>query len=97
MKIHNIKAPPTGGFSIGVNMSEEQSQGSCTVKGARTLSHDGTDKMNRLRDISRHFLTLLDTTKETGAVPRWMAMANTEMQKACMSACRTVTLPEDDC
>lgn len=67
------------------------------VKGYRTLTDGDIQLMNRFKDVSRHFINLLDTAKETGADPRWVAMARTEMQKACMFACRAVAKPDDDC
>ncbi|RRZ93676.1 hypothetical protein EGK14_07735 [Erwinia sp. 198] len=53
--------------------------------------------MNRLKDVSRHFLNLLETSKETGADQRWIAQAKTAMQHACMYGCRAVAQPDDDC
>ena len=67
------------------------------VKGYRTLTEGDILVMNRFKDVSRHFINLLDTAKETGADPRWAATARTEMQKACMFACRAVAKPDDDC
>lgn len=78
-------------------MSEAKPQDGTTVKGYRTLTAGDIEVMNRLKDVSRHFISLLDTAKETGADPRWVSMARTEMQKACMFACRSVALPDDDC
>lgn len=78
-------------------MSEAKPQDGTTVKGYRTLTAGDIEVMNRLKDVSRHFLNLLDTAKDTGADPRWLAMAKTEMQKACMFACRSVAQPDDDC
>ncbi|WP_147196001.1 hypothetical protein [Pantoea sp. CCBC3-3-1] len=78
-------------------MSEAKPQDGSTVKGYRTLTAGDIEVMNRLKDVSRHFLNLLETSKETGANPRWIAMAKTEMQKACMFACRAVAQPDDDC
>ena len=78
-------------------MSEAKPQDGSTVKGYRTLTTGDIEVMNRLKDVSRHFLSLLDTAKEAGADPRWVAMAKTEMQKACMFACRSVAKPDDDC
>ena len=78
-------------------MSEAKPQDGSTVKGYRTLSSGDIEVINRLKDVSRHFLSLLDTAKETGADQRWVAMAKTEMQKACMFACRSVAKPDDDC
>lgn len=78
-------------------MNEAKPQDGSTVKGYRTLTAGDIEVMNRFKDASRHFINLLDTAKETGADPRWVAMAKTEMQKACMSACRSVAKPDDDC
>lgn len=78
-------------------MNEAKPQDGSTVKGYRTLTAGDIEVMNRFKDASRHFLNLLDTAKETGGDPRWIAMAKTEMQKACMSACRAVAKPDDDC
>lgn len=78
-------------------MSEAKPQDGSTVKGYRTLTSGDIEVMNRLKDVSRHFLNLLDTAEETGADPRRVAMAKTEMEKACMFACRSVVQPDDDC
>lgn len=78
-------------------MSEAKPQDGSTVKGYRTLTPGDIEVMNRLKDVSRHFLSLLETSKETGADPRWVAMAKTQMQQACMFACRAVAQPDDDC
>ncbi|WP_318378833.1 hypothetical protein [Enterobacter sp.] len=78
-------------------MSEAKPQDGSTVKGYRTLTAGDIQVMNSLKDVSRHFLKLLDTAKETGADPSCVAMAKTEMQKACMFACRAVAKPDDDC
>lgn len=78
-------------------MSEAKPQDGTTVKGYRPLSTGDIEVMNRFKDASRHFINLLETSKETGADPRWLAMAKTEMQKACMFACRAVAKPDEDC
>lgn len=56
-------------------MSEAKPQDGTTVKGYRTLTPGDIEVMNRMKDVSRHFLNLLDTAKETGADPRWVVMA----------------------
>ncbi|EPK7771268.1 DUF7681 family protein [Klebsiella oxytoca] len=78
-------------------MSEAKPQDGNTVKGYRTLTAGDIEQMNRLKDVSRHFINLLETAKESGADLRWLAMAKTEMQKACMFGCRAVAQPDDDC
>lgn len=67
------------------------------IKGYRTLTEGDKEKMNRLKDVSRHFINLLETAKESGADPRWIARARTAMQDACMFGCRAVAKPDDDC
>ncbi len=78
-------------------MSEAKPQDGSTVNGYRTLTLGDIEQMNRLKDVSRHFLNLLETAKESGADPRWLAIAKTDMQTACMAACRAVARPDDDC
>lgn len=41
-------------------MSEAKPQDGNTVKGYRTLTPGDIDRMNRLKDVSRHFCSLLD-------------------------------------
>lgn len=78
-------------------MSEAKPQDGNTVNGYRTLSEGDIQQMNTLKGISRNFMSILDTAKESGADPRWVSMAKTEMQKACMFACRAVAKPDDYC
>lgn len=69
-----------------------------TVTGYRTLDSGVTGQMNRLKEISREFLQELEAMKAGGECdPRWLAMAKTDMQTACMFACRAVAKPSDDC
>lgn len=79
-------------------MNEAKPQDGSTVKGYRQLTATEIEQMNDLKDLSREFIQylnfLIDTTE---ADKRWLALAKTEMQKACMSACRAVTRPDDDC
>ncbi|WP_370610921.1 hypothetical protein [Klebsiella aerogenes] len=79
-------------------MSEAKPQDGSTVKGYRQLSPADIEQMNDLKDVSREFIQLLNFLGDTtDADRRWLALAKTEMQKACMSACRAVAQPEDDC
>lgn len=71
------------------------------VKGYRTLSPAEIDMMNVFKAISREFLEKLavvqgahDTTPDDC---RWLALARTSMQTACMQACRAVAKPDNDC
>lgn len=77
--------------------NEAKPQDGSTVKGYRTLSEGDIQQMNTLKGVSRHFISLLETAKESGADPRWVARARTAMQDACMFGCRAVTKPDDDC
>ena len=78
-------------------MNEAKPQDGSKVNGYRTLTDGDIEVMNRFKAASRHFINLLETSKETGGDTRWLAMAKTEMQKACMSACRAIAKPDDDC
>ncbi|HIH5626314.1 Acb2/Tad1 domain-containing protein [Kluyvera ascorbata] len=93
-------------------MSEAKPQDGSTVKGYRTLTPGDIERMNRLKGVSRHFCSLLDTEKEgvsselsdTGnhsaearEAARCLAIARTKMQEACMWACRAVARPDADC
>lgn len=82
-------------------MNEAKPQDGNTVKGYRTLSPADIEMMNEIKDVSRVFLKKLDFLKFTHEgdpqVMRWLALAKTEMQTACMYACRAVAQPDDDC
>lgn len=79
-------------------MSEAKPQDGSTVKGYRTLTDDDIRDMNNIKDISREFLAYLQKLNAGGvADARWVAIAKTQMQQACMSACRAVAQPDDDC
>ncbi|HBR3279591.1 hypothetical protein JQ762_19245 [Klebsiella pneumoniae] len=94
-------------------MSEAKPQDGSTVKGYRTLTAGDTERMNRLKGVSRHFCSLLDTEREVAAAEvvergsqaeteraealRCLAIARTKMQEACMWACRSVARPDADC
>lgn len=94
-------------------MSEAKPQDGSTIKGYRTLTPADIERMNRLKDASRHFLNLIDTEREVlhfAQVPpgdrvaqehfeamRALSIARTKMQEACMWACRAVAKPDSDC
>jgi hypothetical protein len=93
-------------------MNEAKPQDGKTVKGYRSLSVGDIERMNRLKDASRHFCSLLATEEENlrearnrgeieapefGQALRWLAIAKTDMQTACMCACRAVARPDSDC
>lgn len=83
------------------------------VKGYRKLSDDDIEQMNTFKAASRNFIDEIDTyRKHLGAACveagseqeqqrnealRWLAIARTDVQTACMAACRAVAKPENDC
>lgn len=94
-------------------MNQAKPQDGNTVKGYRTLTAGDIEQMNRLKGVSRHFCSLLDTEREVAAAEvvergsqaeteraealRCLAIARTKMQEACMWACRAVARPDADC
>lgn len=94
-------------------MNEAKPQDGSTVKGYRTLNVAEIDAMNRLKDISRMFIKELDVLSECASAEpvergsrrelerqqtlRWLSIACTDMQTACMAACRAVARPDEDC
>lgn len=94
-------------------MNEAKPQDGSTVKGYRKLTDGDIERMNRLKDVSRHFCNLLDTERESAhnelveagsaeelarqEALRCIAIARTKMQEACMWACRAVARPDADC
>ncbi|AMA03914.1 hypothetical protein ACJ69_23045 [Enterobacter asburiae] len=79
-------------------MSEAKPQDGSTVKGYRSLTETEIGAMNDLKAISRNFLAeieMLSTNSEYDR--RWLAIAKTDMQTACMAACRAVARPDADC
>ncbi|PTA92091.1 hypothetical protein CWM66_08620 [Kosakonia sp. H7A] len=93
-------------------MNEAKPQDGSTVKGYRTLTPGDIERMNRLKGVSRHFCSLLDTEREgvsaelseTGnhsveaqEASRCLSIARTKMQEACMWTCRAVARPDADC
>ncbi|HIB5491660.1 TPA: DUF7681 family protein [Klebsiella pneumoniae] len=94
-------------------MSEAKPQDRSTVKGYRTSTAGDIERMNRLKGISLHFCSLLDTEREVATAEvvglgsqaetdraealRCMAIARTKMQDVCMCACHAVARPDADC
>ncbi|MTC33444.1 hypothetical protein GKR67_02225 [Providencia alcalifaciens] len=79
-------------------MNEAKPQDGSKVQGYKKLSDGDIGNMNKLKGISRQFIAQLDTLSVDNSVDhRWLSIAKTEMQKACMSACRAVAKPDDDC
>lgn len=78
-------------------MSEAKPQDGSTVKGYRTLSDKEIANMNRVKEISRQFLAQLEFLNDGVNDLRWLAIARTDMQTACMAACRAIARPDADC
>ena len=78
-------------------MSEAKPQDGSTVKGYRTLGDKEIANMNRVKEISRQFLAQLEFLNDGINDQRWLAIARTDMQTACMAACRAVARPDADC
>ncbi|MEI7219112.1 hypothetical protein WCT79_19130 [Pectobacterium carotovorum] len=78
-------------------MSEAKPQDGSTVQGYRTLTDKDIANMNRLKEISRQFIAQLDFLNNGESDHRWLEIAKTDMQTACMAACRAVCRPDADC
>lgn len=75
---------------------EAKPQTGSTVKGYRTLNPQEIELMNKLKKASGEFLNLLNEVDTSEGFGRWVAMAKTDMQTACMKACRAVAKPSDE-
>lgn len=78
-------------------MSQAKPMTGADIKGYRTLTDQEIADMNSLKALSRQFLSHLERLKHEGADGRWLAVARTDMQTACMAACRAVARPDEDC
>lgn len=88
---------------IGEHVGDQQPQQAApqtgkTVIGYRELTNAEILAMNQLKQASRAFLAELEAvaTHLPEADRRWLAIARTDMQTACMAACRAVTRPSED-
>ncbi len=71
-------------------MSEAKPQDGSTVKGYRTLTDGDIERMNRLKGVSRHFCSLLDTERgELLAVRNGPAMLSAEQAREIDEAMRS--------
>lgn len=79
-------------------MSSAKPMSGKEVQGYRTLSDADISMMNSLKAASRNFLSELELVSANSEYDRrWIAIAKTQMQQACMAACRAVSRPDDDC
>lgn len=89
-------AEQSGTAQPGTTAQDVAPQTGATVQGYRTLSEADIANMNRLKEASRAFLLVLQDVHESEPDGRWVAMAKTSMQQACMFACRAIAKPSDD-
>ena len=74
-------------------MSEAKPQDGSTVKGYRTLTAGEIERMNRLKGVSRHLCSLLDTERgELLAVRNGPAMLSAEHAREIDEAMRSLAL-----
>lgn len=74
-------------------MSEAKPQDGSTVKGYRTLTSGDIERMNRLKGVSRHFCSLLDTERgELLAVRNGPAMLSAEQAREIDDALRCLSI-----
>ncbi|HBR1108273.1 TPA: hypothetical protein L9L09_001792 [Klebsiella pneumoniae] len=74
-------------------MSEAKPQDGSTVKGYRTLTAGDIERMNRLKGVSRHFCSLLDTERgELLAVRNGPAMLRAEQAREIDEAMRSLAI-----
>lgn len=78
-------------------MSEAKPQDGSTVKGYRTLTAGDIERMNRLKGVSRHFCSLLDTERgELLAVRNGPAMLSAEQAREIDEAMRSGNRPHQN-
>ena len=74
-------------------MSEAKPQDGSTVKGYRTLTAGDIERMNRLKGVSWHFCSLLDTERgELLAVRNGPAMLSAEQAREIDEAMRCLAI-----
>ena len=73
---------------------EAKPQDGSTVTGYRQLTQEDIEAMNMIKHLSAQFLKFINGLE--GTDKRWIAMAKTDMQTACMKACRAVAQPSDE-
>lgn len=79
-------------------MSEAKPQDGSTVKGYRTLTAGDIERMNRLKGVSRHFCSLLDTERgELLAVRNGPAMLSAEQAREIDEAMRCLAIAAPKC
>lgn len=82
-------------------MSETKLQGNTTVNRERTLAPADIEMMKEIKEVSRAFVKKLEflefVHEGDRKVMRWLAIARTDMQTACMAACRAVEQSDDGC
>lgn len=87
-------SPGSSGHFFKVEiMSEAKPQDGSTVKGYRTLTAGDIERMNRLKGVSRHFCSLLETERgELLAVRNGPAMLSAEQGREIDEAMRSLAI-----
>lgn len=87
-------SPGSSGHFFKVEiMSEAKPQDGSTVKGYRTLTAGEIERMNRLKGVSRHFCSLLDTERgELLAVRNGPEMLSAEQAREIDEAMRSLAI-----
>lgn len=63
------------------------------IKGYRDLSQAEIDAMNAIKAKGEELGELIEQARAAGADPRWLAIAQTDLQKGIMSMVRAVAKP----
>jgi len=65
------------------------------IKGYRDLSQDEIDTMNMIKETGESLKELIDVVSASSGVDhRWVALAQTDLQKGIMALVRSVAKPE---
>ena len=65
------------------------------ITGYRDLSQAEIDSMNRIKAMAENVRELMESTEKLpGVDKRWLAIANTDLQKGFMFAVRSIARPE---
>lgn len=63
------------------------------IKGYRDLSQAEIDAMNAIKAKAEEVGALIEQARAAGADPRWLAIAQTDLQKGFMALVRAVAKP----
>lgn len=66
------------------------------ITGYRQLSAEDAASLNELKALERALLAKMEELVNTGATPRWAAIAKTHFEQGFMAACRAVAKPNGE-